>query len=639
MSSTPKVSIIIRAFNEEKHLGNLLDAIAIQSDQNFETILVDSGSTDHTLEIARARCSKVIEIASRDFTFGYSLNKGCAVAQGEFLVVISAHAYPTNAQWLSSLIAPFANKKVAMVYGRHIGAQTTKFSERRDFETYFGSEERKKHPLYYFANNANSAVRAVLWKVFPFDEYLTGLEDIAWARKAIAKGCKVFYTPQAAAYHIHSETWPQVYNRYRREAIAARRIGIPRPPFATPSATFFLRRTLGDIAIQMRHFSFKGLREIFQFRYNQWKGTRQGWYRDHDIDIERERGALFFSGANMRVVVTEKSNARLEESQVPEIKPGDVLIKVAFTGVCATDVEVYEGTLGYYKEGRAQYPITPGHEFSGTVARIGANVKNFNIGEKVIGECVLSCRECAHCDSGSYAACKDRKEVGVMNYHGSYAQFIVLPAMYVHKVPEGLDLKTASLAEPLAVVLRGIRRLGPRLKPESNCAVVGAGPIGNLAAQVLAKYGHHVTVFNRREARLKHLTEIAQTRNTLEGLEQFDVIIEASGNHEALKTVLEQSRTDVTILLLGFPYALMDYNFEQVVGQEKVIVGSVGGAREDFDAALAILPTLITAPFMQATFPLDQFEKAWDTHRAGEQLKVMIENDATGSVVATVEHI
>ena len=620
----PEVSIIVRTFNEERHIGNLLHAIRGQNYQDYEIILIDSGSTDRTLEIATPRCNRVIQIASRDFTFGYSLNAGCKEAQGDFFVIISAHAYPVGTQWLRSLLTHFADPNVAMVYGRHIGAQTTKFSERRDFERYFGPGPAANHPLPYFSNNANSAIRASCWKEYNFDESLTGLEDINWARGMMKRGNKVQYEPNAAVYHIHEEIWPQVYNRYRREAIAARRIGIPRPPFATPSARFFLERVFGDVVAQARHFSLKGLKEIFQFRYNQWKGTRQGWYRDANISIEKERGALFFSGVNMRVVVIDKKNARLEESPVPSVKPGDVLINVAYTGVCATDVEVYEGTLGYYQEGRAQYPITPGHEFSGTIARVGANVKNFNVGEKVVGECVLSCRECTYCDSGSYAACKDRKEVGVMNYHGSYAQFIVLPAMYVHKIPEGLDLKTASLAEPLAVVLRGIRRLGSRLKARSNCAVVGAGPIGNLAAQVLVKYGHRVTVFNRREARLKHLKDMMRVSTTLDALEQFDVIIEASGNQEALKTVLAQSRTDATILLLGFPYASMNYNFEQIVGQEKVIVGSVGGAREDFEVALAILPTLNTAPFTQTTFRLSDFAKAWETHRSAEQLKVIL---------------
>lgn len=621
----PSISIVIRTFNEEEHIGNLLDAIEKQEYRDYEVILVDSGSTDRTLEIATPRCNHVIQIASRDFTFGYSLNRGCEVAQGEYLVVISAHAYPIDSKWLSELIAPFANREVAMVYGRHVGAQTTKFSECRDFEIYFGSEEGKKHPLSYFSNNANSAVRTSLWKQFPFDEYLTGLEDIAWARKVIVKGYKVFYAPRAAAYHLHQESWPQVYNRYRREAIAARRIGIPRPPFATPSPTFFLGRILGDIMVFLKHFSIKGLQEIFLFRYYQWIGTRQGWYRDHDIDLERERGALFFSGANMRVMVSDKKNARLEESPVPAIKPGDVLIKVAYTGVCATDLEVYEGTLGYYQEGRAQYPITPGHEFSGTIVRVGVNVKSINIGDKVIGECVLSCRECVHCDSGSYAACNDRKEVGVMNYHGSYARFMVLPAMYVHKIPEGLDLKTAPLGEPLAVVLRGIRRLGSRLKKQNTCAVVGAGPIGNLAAQVLKKFGHRVTVFDRREARLRYLKDMVQVSDRVGGFEQFDIIIEASGSQAALNAVLVQSRTDSTILLLGFPYAPINYNFEQVVGREKFIVGSVGGAREDFETALAILPTLNTDYFTRNIFPLEQFHEAWHFHRSAKGLKVMLD--------------
>ncbi|MDP3244333.1 MAG: alcohol dehydrogenase catalytic domain-containing protein [bacterium] len=621
----PQISIIIRTFNEEKHIGNLLDAIKSQTYQDYEIILVDSGSTDQTLSLAADKCSQIIQVASRDFTFGHSLNRGCRAAKGDFFVIISAHAYPVNQTWLQTLINHFCNEKVAIVYGRHIGARGTKFSEKRDFERFFGESEEKKHPLPYFVNNANSAIRASFWKEMPYDEYLTGLEDIAWAKQVSGKGLKIVYAPQAAVHHIHEESWPQIYNRYRREAIAAKRLGIPAPPFGSPSKKVFVRNIFQDIKMTGRELSLARLKEILLFRFYQWRGAWQGWNKDALIDINKERSSLFFSGANHGVVIKDKQKAQFEETPVPEVKPGDVLIQVAYTGICTTDLEVYEGTLGYYQQGIAKYPIIPGHEFSGVIAQAGANVKDFKTGDRVVGECILSCRSCAHCHSGAHTACPARKEVGVMNYHGAYARFIVLPALYVHKIPSNLDLKTAALVEPLAVVLRGIRRLGSRLKSQSNCAVIGAGPIGNFCAQVLAKEGHRVIVFNRSEERLNFLRAIVNVSRMLDNLGQFDVIIEASGNAEALKIVLAQSRTDSTILLLGFPYAALNYNFENIVGQEKVIIGSVGGACEDFEAALNILPTLNTAPFTQKLFSLEQFNEAWNLHRSAKYLKVMFD--------------
>ena len=134
-----EASIVIRTFNEEKHIGNLLRAIKKQDHKDYEVIIVDSGSTDRTLEIVEEFDAEVIKIEPRDFTFGYALNIGCEAASGKYLVFVSAHIIPTDNKWLSNLLIPFQDKKVAMVYGRQIGNSESKFSEKMDFERLFGT--------------------------------------------------------------------------------------------------------------------------------------------------------------------------------------------------------------------------------------------------------------------------------------------------------------------------------------------------------------------------------------------------------------------------------------------------------------------------------------------------------------------
>lgn len=617
----PKASILIRTYNEQKHIGNLLDAIARQRERDFEIILVDSGSTDETLAIARGSVDRVLQISNRDFTFGYSLNTGSKAATGEFFVIISAHAIPTSGRWLEELLRPFEDKDVAMTYGRHIGARTTKFSEGRDFVVLFPEHENAPRPYPYYALNANAAIRKSLWEKHPFEEHLTGLEDIAWARAQHEQGMKIVYVPKAAVEHIHEERWSQVYNRYRREAVAARAIGLPHPPHASRRILPSIWAAMLDLrSLFLSFVTHSGL--AVRFRFEQWRGTRAG--SKHDIILAEERSALFFSKGNKAVVVKEKGSAVLEDRPMPELKPADVLIAVSYVGVCRTDLEVFDGVLGYYQNGQAAYPIVPGHEFSGSVIELGANVRGLSIGDRVIGECILSCGSCSHCKKGSQSACQDRHEVGVMNYDGAYARFLALPSHRVHKLPEGLDEKVACLAEPLAVVLRALRRAESRLRTGDRVAVIGAGPIGNLAAQVLALRGSAVTVFNRSPQRLAYFNGTIETAGRLEGLDRFDAIVEASGNAQALKAVLEQSRSDATLVLLGFPYGKLDYQFEDLVGREKVIVGSVGGASEDFRAALELLPTLNTSPFTQVILPLEDFQKAWELHRSSQHLKILL---------------
>lgn len=613
---TPAISIVIRTFNEEKHLGNLLAAIEQQTRKDVEVLVVDSGSQDRTVAIARAHRVNLIEIESRDFTFGYSLNIGCAAAKGKYLIFVSAHVLPVDTRWLEHLMAPFEDKKVAMVSGRQMGDPDAKFSEKRDLADLFGNISIQLPDIPEYAHNANSAIRRELWVQHPFDEYLFGLEDIDWARHAVQRGYAVRYAPKAAVYHIHREGSAQIYGRYRREAVAAFRIGLPYPPQARTNVLWALWRFLGDLLCSFPQWSPVRLREIAVFRYQQWKGTWRGWYRDRAVDVDRKKYNIVDAPENKAVLIRGTHQAAFEKVSIPPLKPGDLLIEVAYVGICRTDLEVYEGTLGYYRDGIARYPIVPGHEFSGIIAQIGASTKyreKYKVGETVVGECILSR------DPSS------RKEVGVINHNGAYSRFVVIPGAFVHKVPPGVDAKVAAMTEPLAVVLRALRRIDSRLATPSSVAVIGAGPIGNLCTQVLAARGHTVSVFDRRRERTELLEIIADKVSiTPKDLSTFDVIIEATGSKEALEHILRDTKSDATILLLGFPYGETLYNFEDVVGKEKHIIGSVGADREDFVQALQLLPTLHIEPFVQTIFPLHEFKKAWELHASGKHLKVIL---------------
>ena len=303
-------------------------------------------------------------------------------------------------------------------------------------------------------------------------------------------------------------------------------------------------------------------------------------------------------------------------------------MRVAYEGICATDLEILEGRLGYYKSGMAKYPIVPGHESSGTVVSLGKRVTAFNEGDRVVVECIQGCGGCPECQGDSAINCRERREVGVMGKDGGYASYLVTHARYAHRVPADVGLAQAALAEPLAVVLKALRRLGASpTHPFKRCAVVGAGTIGHLTALVLSQRGHKVTVFDRDTARLSLLNGIAATCTSFENLDQFDWLVEATGDQAALTALLEKSATGATLLLMGFPYAHRTFSFESIVGFDKAVIGSVGSNGGDFEEALETLRLLDTSPFLQSCYPLDEYERAWDDVRSRAHIKVMLKLD------------
>ncbi len=130
-------SIIIRAYNEEKHIGRLLEGIRQQTVRDVEILLVDSGSTDGTVVIAESFGARIIRIPSTEFTFGRSLNLGIRAATRELIVIASAHVYPVYPDWLEALLRPFEDTKIALAYGKQRGPETAKFSEQQIYHQWY----------------------------------------------------------------------------------------------------------------------------------------------------------------------------------------------------------------------------------------------------------------------------------------------------------------------------------------------------------------------------------------------------------------------------------------------------------------------------------------------------------------------
>lgn len=280
----PKVSIIIRSYNEEQHIGRLLHGIELQTVTDREVILVDSGSTDSTVPIAEKYGVRVVHIPKPEFSFGRALNRGCAAAQGEFLLFASAHVYPLRRDWIETIVAPLSDPQVALSYGRQVGNEYTKFSEHELFKAWFPpvSVSRQSNT---FCNNANCAIRRSNWQVAPYDEELTGLEDLAWAKRAHKEGGYIAYAAEAVIAHVHEETWPRVRNRYRREAMALRKIepGIRFGFFDFLSLT--LRNVISDMKAAARSDRlYKEAFGIVLFRFNQFLGTWHGHRQSGDAD-------------------------------------------------------------------------------------------------------------------------------------------------------------------------------------------------------------------------------------------------------------------------------------------------------------------------------------------------------------------
>lgn len=290
------MSLVVRALNEADHIGALLSAAQQQTRPPDEMVLVDSGSTDETVAIAERHGARIVHIAPEEFSFGRALNVGCRHATGDIIVFASAHVYPCDEKWLERLTHPFTDEEVALSYGGQTGDERTQFSEQRLLEQWFPSESDpdQRHP---FCNNANCAVRASVWEELPYDEELTGLEDLDWAYRALRQGHRLAYVADARVVHVHEESFQQTINRYRREAIAHRRIFDEQSIGRLEAIWLFFAHVSRDYAAAARDGKLlQNLVAVPRFRCAQFWGTYQGFSQKGDVTTALKRRFYYPNG-------------------------------------------------------------------------------------------------------------------------------------------------------------------------------------------------------------------------------------------------------------------------------------------------------------------------------------------------------
>jgi rhamnosyltransferase len=245
----PTVSIVIPVKDGGDDLRRCLEAIARQDQVPYELIVVDSGSTDGSDELALAHGARVERIAPETFNHGSTRNLGAEMARGEILVFTSQDAYAAGRDWLAHLVAPLADERVAGVYGRQLAHEDAHPPERYFMDFLYGAQGRVQVASgpeeltmdTTLFSNANAAIRRSAWERFPFADDIVMSEDQEWACRALLAGYRLIYEPTAVVRHSHPYTVTTAFRRFFDSGASGERAYLSA---ARPGARALRRRAL-----------------------------------------------------------------------------------------------------------------------------------------------------------------------------------------------------------------------------------------------------------------------------------------------------------------------------------------------------------------------------------------------------------
>jgi len=228
-----EISVLVLTKNEARNVGACLEAIfSQQTSAEFEVIVVDSGSSDETLEIARQYPAKIYEIPVGTFHHARTRNYAASLAEGSHLVYLAADALPVNGDWLEVLISNFSDPRVGAVYGRHLPKPGATTERQIVLSAVYGDERLVKNAScrselgyrYYHFSTVNAALRRSVWQAIPFPEDLKVFEDVGIAKGILDAGWRIVYEPRACVYHSHNHSTKELFRRYFDSGVVSRRL-------------------------------------------------------------------------------------------------------------------------------------------------------------------------------------------------------------------------------------------------------------------------------------------------------------------------------------------------------------------------------------------------------------------------------
>lgn len=324
----------------------------------------------------------------------------------------------------------------------------------------------------------------------------------------------------------------------------------------------------------------------------------------------------------------------MTDVEIPEPGHNDLLIKIRKTAICGTDMHIYH--WDEWSQKTIPVPMVVGHEYVGEVVGMGQEVAGFKVGDRVSGEGHITCGHCRNCRAGRRHLCRNTYGVGV-NRQGSFAEYLVIPALNAFKIPDNISDELASIFDPFGNAVH--TALSFDLVGE-DVLITGAGPIGIMAAAVARHVGaRHVVITDINDYRLdlakkmgatrtvnvarEHLKDVMKDIGMTEG---FDVGLEMSGVAVAFRDMLSAMNHGGKIAMLGIPPGEMAIDWSQVIFKGLILKGIYG--REMFETwykmASLIQSGLDLSPIITHQFPVDDFQKGFETMGSGESGKVIL---------------
>jgi threonine 3-dehydrogenase len=339
----------------------------------------------------------------------------------------------------------------------------------------------------------------------------------------------------------------------------------------------------------------------------------------------------------MRALVKLKPEAGIwmQDVPIPDVGPNDVLIRVAKTSICGTDLHIV--AWDEWAASTIPAPMTIGHEYVGTVTEIGPEVQGLSIGQRVSGEGHIVCGRCRNCQAGRRHLCIKTVGVGV-NRPGAFAEYVAIPGTNVQPVPDDVPDDIASILDPLGNAVHTALHFD--LVGE-DVLITGAGPIGMMAVAVARHVGaRFVVVTDVNEYRLRLAASMGADRElhaardslsvAMEDLgmrEGFDVGLEMSGNPSALHDMITHMNNGGGIALLGIPPRQAPIDWNDIVFKGLTLQGIYGRRMfETWYKMLAMLQTgLDVSPVITHHFAASEYEEAFEVMRSGECAKVIVD--------------
>ncbi|CCO08832.1 NAD(P)-dependent alcohol dehydrogenase [Desulforamulus hydrothermalis] len=331
-------------------------------------------------------------------------------------------------------------------------------------------------------------------------------------------------------------------------------------------------------------------------------------------------------------------DVRVQELQVPQLKPDQALVKVKAVGVCGSDVHYYEhGRIGRYV---VEKPMILGHEAGGEVVAVGEAVTNLQVGQRVAIEPGVTCGKCKFCKEGRYNLCPDVEFLATPPYDGAFCEYLAMRADFLHPIPDHMSYEAASLAEPFSVGLHACRRAG--VKPGDTVAVLGLGPVGLLTVVAAKAFGAtKIIAADLAPIRLEMAKEMgatavvnAQEQDVYKFIMQetgglgVDAAIETAGSTATNLLAVQAARRGGKVALVGLPpNPEVPFNVFTIADGELDIFGIFRYANT-YPTAVELLASGIASVEKLVThrFTLDQAKDALDKARTDKQgsIKVMV---------------